>query len=61
MNRERIRERMIMGGLFAFAFWLVYFSVSAWVFQWRNPKANQIQVFRNLGAVLTFQKLDEFQ
>jgi hypothetical protein len=38
------------------------YLVSAWlVFQWRNPKANQMSFFRDFKAVVMWQKLERYQ
>ena len=40
----------------------MFYSVVAFtVFQWRNPKANQMTYYSEFGNVLTFQKLDRYQ
>lgn len=38
------------------------YMAAAWaVFQWRNPTANEMSVFRDFGAVVKWQKLERYQ
>lgn len=40
---------------------IIYLGFAAAIFEWRNPTANRMTLFRELPAVLTFQKLDRYQ
>lgn len=51
--------KLIFGILFIlFTF---YLAISCAVFEFRNPKANRMFLFRNFSEVLTWQKLDTYQ
>ena len=43
--------------LLSFLYWIL----AASVFSWRNPKANGMSVYRELPAVLKFEKLERYQ
>lgn len=45
----------------AFVVAILYVSVAAMVFSYRNPTANEAALFRDTHAVLTFQKLKQYQ
>jgi hypothetical protein len=40
---------------------ILYLIVAAFVFDWRNPKANKLAKFQHLGAMLSFEKVEAFQ
>ncbi len=40
---------------------VIYFALSSALFMWRNPTANQMQIFVELPAVLTQETLLKFQ
>lgn len=50
----------LLGQLLLLAFAL-YCAVSSTVFRWRNPKANDMAVLREVVHVLRFEKLDRYQ
>lgn len=47
--------------LIIFIFPIGYLAVACAVFEWQNPKANRMFLFRDFHEVLTFQKLDTYQ
>jgi hypothetical protein len=44
-----------------FALPLIYVGIAFTVFQWRNPIANGMSIYRDFGAVVTWQKLERYQ
>ena len=40
---------------------VIYFTISSLVFLWRNPHANQMQIYREFPNVITFQKMEVYQ
>ncbi len=40
---------------------LMYVAVAFMVFQWRNPLANRMSIYRDFLAVVRFEKLDCYQ
>ncbi len=40
---------------------VLYFGVAAFVFQWRNPGCNTAGVVKNMGSVLRFECLPQYQ
>ncbi len=40
----------------------VFYSAIAFpVFQWRNPKANEMTFYSEFGNVITFQRMEKYQ
>lgn len=44
-----------------FVIGMLYFLIAAAVFQIRNPKANEMQIYVYFYEVVTFKKIEEFQ
>ena len=62
MRMKNFRERLFIVGLIVGIIIPPLYIKTAWsVFQWRNPKANQMTFYRELPAVLAFRKLDKYQ
>ena len=41
---------------------LMFYSAIAFpVFQWRNPKANDMTYYTEFGNVITFQRMEKYQ
>ena len=38
-----------------------YYTVAWWVFQWRNPLANEMSFYRNWWEVASWKKLPQYQ
>lgn len=49
--------------IFSYIFFttLAYLLVAFWVFQWRNPKANEMTFYSELFGVITWQKMEKYQ
>jgi hypothetical protein len=44
-----------------FLTFVTYMNVAYFIFQWRNPKANEISFYRNFVDVVSFRKLEQYQ
>ena len=42
-------------------FILIYLACASLVFLWRNPKCNEIGVFRHLWRVILLEKMEKYQ
>lgn len=40
---------------------LLYVGISWAVFQWRNPKSNEMSFYRHFWSVVTMEKLEKYQ
>lgn len=40
---------------------VLYFGIASAAFQWNNPKANRLQVFREFSSVIRFEKMEKYQ
>ncbi len=40
---------------------LLYSAIAFPVFQWRNPKANEMTFYSEFGNVITFQRMEKYQ
>jgi hypothetical protein len=64
-KRYRRQEKVLaLTGLGTFCLVLLlgtYWATAAFCFQWRNPKANSVQLIREFPSVITFQRLDRYQ
>lgn len=47
--------------ILTFAIMFIVYSAMYTVFAWRNPKANNMSYLRDMGSVITLQKLDKYQ
>lgn len=47
--------------LVLFSLGSVYITVAAAAFEWRNPKANRMCVFRDFHGVVMFEKMEKYQ
>lgn len=39
----------------------LYFGIAWAVFQWRNPKSNEMSFYRHFWSVVTLEKLEKYQ
>lgn len=46
---------------FVLVIFILYCAVATTVFQYRNPKANDMCIFREFGDVIKFNKLEKYQ
>ena len=58
---ERRTDQMLMVACLALCAFLLYYSLAATVFEYRNPKANRSVLISHFWSVLTWKKLDRFQ
>ena len=40
---------------------LLYIGIAWAVFQWRNPKSNEMSFYRHFWSVVTLEKLEKYQ
>lgn len=40
---------------------LIYSGIAFPMFQWRNPKANEMAFYTEFGSVITFQQMEKYQ
>ena len=40
---------------------LLYVGIAWEVFQWRNPKSNEMSFYRHFWSVVTLEKLEKYQ
>lgn len=56
-----MNERLIQILGFAGIILFFYLSLACWIFQIRNPKANDYAWIRHIPDVVTFEKLEQYQ
>jgi len=62
MKKMTMSGRATANILYAVAIFLVFYLVASWkVFQWRNPKANDIVFYQNFVEVVTWQQMEKYQ
>lgn len=60
-KRKQLIELFVWSACVVIPLGLLYLAVAANVWAWRNPKANQMTVWREFGSVVTFKKLEKYQ
>jgi lipoprotein signal peptidase len=40
---------------------LLYVGIAWMVFQWQNPKSNEMSLYRHFWSVVTLEKLEKYQ
>jgi len=57
----KVKDYIQSGLMVIVMLFLIYMAIARLTFQYRNPLANEMSLYRNFSDVMTWKKLPEYQ